>query len=135
MRKLWRKLLWLLPWLVGPFLVNCSPAQLESVRAVTAVVAPVVDPLLRVIGFCRDNKAPPDRVAEIVSAYKSGDKLGAAMKAALLLEELRAAGIEVPRDVALDMVETVAAVEGLQRGLRALSCRDPNDGSPIPGCV
>lgn len=101
-----------------------------GVPVVPPDVAAVADPMLRLAGFCREH-APAERVDAIVDAYVSGDKVGSLLQIAAVLEELRAAGVPVPRDRYADFVAQVAAVEGLQRGLRALDNRDA-DGRPLP---
>jgi hypothetical protein len=110
--------------LVLAFLAGCS-----GMPQVPAGVAAVVDPVLRVAGFCRDH-APAERVDKIVDSYMNGDQVGAILDLALLLDDLREAGVPVPREVYADHVKAVAAVEGLQRGLRALDNRDAH-GNPI----
>jgi hypothetical protein len=101
-----------------------------GIPQVPAGVAAVVDPVLRVAGFCRDH-APAEKVDKIVDAYMNGDQVGAILDLALLLDDLREAGVPVPREVYADHVRAVAAVEGLQRGLRALDNRDAQ-GRKLP---
>lgn len=108
----------------------CTPGEVQQV---VAAVAPVADPLLRAIGFCQTHPEVKDDVAKAVELYKSGDRLGATMRVALIVEELRAGGVPIPSNVDVDVVRTMAAVESIQQGLRALSCRNP-DGSPKEGC-
>ena len=107
-------------------------AGCASLKDAVSTAAPLVDPLLRAIGFCKDHKSD---VQQAVALVEKGDRLGAALQVALLVEELRGAGVEIPSYVDSDLVRTMAAVEGLQRGLRALSCRDPETGKPVEGCA
>ncbi len=133
-RKALFVILWnILVWNVALYGIAIHTGCAEAQKTISTI-APLVDPLLRIVGFCKEHGAPKDRVTEVIEAYKSGDRIGAALKAGLLLEELRASGIEVPSDVGLDMIRTVAAIEGMQRGLRAISCLNPDTGQPVPGC-
>lgn len=110
----------------------CGGSAAESVaaaRTVTAVAAPVVDPLLKVLGFCRDNGSDPDALLAALLAQRNGDLLTAAGIGAVLVLQLYQQGIEIPPDVLTSLAEAYQAIEGMQQGLRALDGRGP-DGTP-----
>jgi hypothetical protein len=95
----------------------------SSVRDAVAVAQPYADPLLRALGFCKEHAssvARPDRVDRALAAYKDGDKVTALLLGAEIMRDLEEAGVEIPQNTSMDLVRTLAAIEGMQQGLRAL---------------
>lgn len=106
----------------------CSPAP------VFATAQKIADPLLRAIGFCRSHPEAGASAEEAFLLYKAGDRMGALLRTALAVEQIRARGVPIPDSVETDMVRGMAAAASVEQGLRALSCRNP-DGSEKTGCV
>ena len=120
---------------MAPNLLGCGslPGPLNAAN---------VDPVLRMLGYCRDAGAPVQRVASAIDAYNRGDQFDALTQAAALLGELKAAGVEVPdQAIAADMiaalakiqeVETVVrAIEAMSRAKDAVAPLTPENATPV----
>ena len=71
-----------LVFLVG-FFFNSATWGCSAAREIVKDVAPIADPLLRAIGFCRSHPAARDDALEAIQLAEKGDRLGAALRVAL----------------------------------------------------
>lgn len=123
----------LLILIVALCLGGCSAAQQRAAGPAILDIADAVDEhaanVLEFVGKILPND--DHRLAALRAARASRDFSRFYALARPLVQGIASGGNDVPRDVAADLALGAAAAEGIEKGMRALSGRNP-DGSPKP---
>jgi hypothetical protein len=119
---------WIAAAVVALSLTGCGIPPAEILKT-AADVGRVVG---RVFSFLRDNGSPVERVERAAEQLKAGNTAAAFGETAVLLEQLRQAGVKIPDEVSRDFTAGMAAAYAIEQGMRGLHGRS-HDGSPKEG--
>ncbi len=107
-------------------LTGCSAGQVFTAIKTAADILSVVT---RVNDFAEKNGSPAQQVQRVKRLYEEKDIAGALGELTTMVQALKEAGVEVPREIDNDLIAGLAAAYAIEQGMRALSGRNP-DGSP-----
>lgn len=107
----------------------CTPAQRAAFPVISTVDA-IGSGVAHVLGWCEDNKIPPEAIAAAAKALAEKEYLAAIAAVEPALTQAIRRG-EVPPEVqtSYQLAKGMAAAYAVEQGMRALSGRNP-DGSP-----
>lgn len=109
----------------------CTPQQGAKVLPAFDLAASVARQAANVVGFISPFFPEGDaKVAALKAAQAAHDFDRVFTEARPILERIAQAGEDVPQEVADDLVTGAAAASSIQNGMRAVSGRNVEDGSP-----